>query len=217
MEHVPEYVKEIETYFLTLAGEGLMLSSIDYSLIQDWKKRNIPKEVVLRGINRAFAERSEGKNRGTDSPRNLRHCAGYVEKCIEEYGPLIKKVRSGRDKESKPGSVKGDIEERLESFINDEKDSSIRDYYIRLRKKVLGLDKQGGETYLSQISLLEEESLEEFFNGLPEKEREKISLEAEKMINERARFMTKSAYDESLISFRNEILGKKYGIKCIIS
>ena len=217
MDRGPEYIKEIEAYFLTLAGEGLMLSSIDYSLIQDWKKRQVPKEVVLKGINRAFSE-SGVKSKGAGvSPRSLKHCVSYVEKCIEEYGPLIKKGRSGRDKESKPGGIKGDIEERLERFINDEKEQSIRDYYIRLRKKVLGLDNAGGANYFPDIMELERESLEEFFRGLPDNEREKISSEAEKMIEDRARYMTRSAYGESLVSFRNEILGKKYGIKCIIS
>ena len=82
---------------------------------------------------------------------------------------------------------------------------------------VLGLDKAGGANDIPSIMNLEKESLEEFFRALPDKEREKISIEAEKMIKQRARYMTKGAYDESLVSFRNEILGKKYGIKCIIS
>jgi hypothetical protein len=82
---------------------------------------------------------------------------------------------------------------------------------------VLALDKAEETEYISSIVELEKESLEEFFLGLPDKEREKISSEAGKMITGRARYMTKSAYAESLVSFRDEILAKKYGIKCIIS
>lgn len=66
-----EYIKEIETYFLTLAGEGIMLSSFDYSLIQDWKKRDIPKEIVYKGISRAFTEKGGNKKNGSGTPRSL--------------------------------------------------------------------------------------------------------------------------------------------------
>ena len=217
MEQGPEYIKEIESYFLKLAGEGIMLSSADYSLIQDWKKRDIPKEVVFKGINKAFTEKGGGKKNGSECPRSLRHCARDVEKCIEEYGPLIKAERSDRRKENEPRGTDRDSAHRIERFIHEEKNPALRDYYLQLRKKILALDKPDGDDSLFLISEIEKETLESFFNGLPEKERVKIGLEAENMIKGRARFMTKSAYDESLISFRNEILGRKYGIKCIIS
>lgn len=210
-----EYIKEIESYFLTLAGEGIMLSPIDYSHIQDWKKRQVPREVVLKGINRAFSETGTRSKGAGLPPRSLKHCVSYVEKCIEEYGPQVTERKSKR--EFRPGSDDMEVSERLERFIHDARNQALRDYYIKLRKLVLGLDKAGGANDIPSIMNLEKESLEEFFRGLPDKEREKISIEAEKMIKDRARYMTKGAYDESLVSFRNEILGKKYGIKCIIS
>lgn len=192
-----------------------MLSPIDYSLIQDWKKRQVPREVVLKGINRAFSE-SGTKSKGAGvSPRSLKHCATYVEKCIEEYGTPVRERKSKR--ESRPGSDDTEVTERLERLIHDAKTPAVRDYYIKLRKLVLGLEKVGGVNDVSSVMNLEKESLEEFFRALPEKEREKIGIEAERMIKDRARYMTKAAYDESLVSFRNEILTKKYGIKCIIS
>ena len=47
-----DYIKEVENYFLSHAGKGIMLSSADYNLIKEWKGRKVPKEVVLKGINR---------------------------------------------------------------------------------------------------------------------------------------------------------------------
>jgi hypothetical protein len=208
------YIKEIESYFLKLAGEGIMLSPIDYGLIQDWKKRSVPREVVLKGINRAFSE-TGAKLKGSGPPKSIKHCAGYVEKCIEEYGPSPREKKS--KKRASHGGADGEILEKLERLINDAKPAPLRDYYIKLRKKALALDKAEEAEYISSIAELERDSLEEFFLGLPDKDREKISSEAGKMITGRARYMTKSAYAESLVSFRNEILTKKYGIKCIIS
>ncbi len=215
MHHGSEYIKDIESYFLTLTGEGIMLSPIDYSLIQDWRKKNVPREVVLMGINRAFSESGLKLKGAGVPPRSLKQCAIYVEKCIEEYGARAGETKSKRA--ARPGGGDADVTERLELLIHDAKDPAVREYYIKLRKKVLGLGGAEGASYIPGIMGFERESLEEFFRGLPDKERQKISSEAEKIIKDRSRYMTKGAYEESLVSFRNEILGKKYGIKCIIS
>lgn len=139
-----------------------------------------------------------------------------MENCIEEFMPINKGRGRGHDKFKEHGDIEGDAAERIERFIREEKIPSVREYYVKLRKKVIGLDKEAGN-YISSVSGIEASALEDFFSGLPEKDRVKISIEAEEMIKERARFMTRGAYDESLSSFRNEIVVRKYGIKCIIS
>lgn len=212
MEHGREYIREIESYFLNLAGEGIMLSPLDYSLIQDWKKRQVPREIVLKGINRAFSESGVMKKA---VPKSLKHCAAHVEKCVEEFCPPEREKTPGR----KPGRAHSETDpaERLALLINAEKAPAVRDYYTKLRKKLLSLGNAHEDVSVTGMIEIERESLEEFFQGLPDKDREKIGSAAEEMIKRRARYMTKSAYDESLVSFRNEILAKKYGIKCIIS
>jgi len=212
MDGGPEYLKEIESYFLTLAGEGIMLSPLDYSLIQDWKKRHVPREIVLKGINRAF---SESGLKGKDAPRSLKYCSSHVEKCIEEYCPTEREKTTGR--KAGPASPDADPAGRLALLINTEKNPPVREYYTKLRKRLLSLGKSFEDTNVPWIIEIEREALEEFFHGLPDKDREKIGSAAEEMIKKRSRYMTKGAYDESLVSFRNEILAKKYGIKCIIS
>ena len=206
------YIKEIESYFLKLAGEGIMLSPIDYGLIQDWKKRSVPKEVVLKGINRAFSESGVMKK---GAPRSLKDCAAHVEKCVEELCPPEREKTSGY-KQCRAHS-ETDPAERLALLINAEKNPAVRDYYTKLRKKLLVLGIPPDDVNITGMIEIERESLEEFFMGLPDKDRDKIGSAAEEMIKRRARYMTKSAYEESLVSFRNEILAKKYGIKCIIS
>ncbi|MGH7850265.1 MAG: hypothetical protein ACREOP_08210, partial [Thermodesulfobacteriota bacterium] len=115
-----------------------MLSPIDYSLIQDWKKRHVPREVVLKGINRAFSETGTRAKGAGVPPRSLKHCVSCVEKCIEEYGPQVTERKSKR--ESQPGGADAEVPGRLEQFIHDAKSQALRDYYIKLRKLVLGLD-----------------------------------------------------------------------------
>jgi hypothetical protein len=48
------YFTEIEEHFLKARGGGLLISPLDWALIEAWKNAGIPLEAVLRGIDAAF-------------------------------------------------------------------------------------------------------------------------------------------------------------------
>ena len=54
MENYFNYFTEIEEHFLRRRGGGLLLSTLDWALIETWKDAGIPLEAVLRGIDAAF-------------------------------------------------------------------------------------------------------------------------------------------------------------------
>ena len=54
MENYFNYFTEIEERFLQRRGGGLLLSTLDWALIETWKDAGIPLEAVLRGIDAAF-------------------------------------------------------------------------------------------------------------------------------------------------------------------
>lgn len=54
MENYFNYFTEIEEHFLRRRGAGLLLSTLDWALIETWKDAEIPLEAVLRGIDGAF-------------------------------------------------------------------------------------------------------------------------------------------------------------------
>lgn len=215
MSSDPDYIKDVEKYFLSLAGEGIMLSSMDYSLIGGWKDSEVPKEVVLRGINRAFVEAGRKDKSDTRVPKSIRHCAEYVEKCIEGYGRQNLKESPGNVSDIKSEGIVNETAEKLSRMIDGETGEGLRDYYIKLRKKILTLEGAGSQNLLKRINGIEEECMEEFFKGLKESEKENIVSDAESLLKDRARYMTEDAYRESMISFRNEILANRYGIKSV--
>ena len=53
MNHIP-YFTEIEDRFQQRRGSILMLSTLDWALIETWHDAGIPLEAVLRGIDEAF-------------------------------------------------------------------------------------------------------------------------------------------------------------------
>ena len=72
-----EYFAQIERQFGVRRGGPLMLSPRDWQRIEGWQNKEIPLEVVLRGINRAFDhfEASAGKTRRINS---LSYCEPHI-------------------------------------------------------------------------------------------------------------------------------------------
>ena len=54
MENYFNYFTEIEEHFQRRRGTLLLLSTLDWSLIETWKAAGIPVEAVLRGIDATF-------------------------------------------------------------------------------------------------------------------------------------------------------------------
>lgn len=209
------YIKDVERYFISLAGEGIMLSSEDYAIISELRDKQVPKEVVLRGINRAFQKLNEEDDKGKRI-RSMRQCYSFIEESIEEYSPL-KERKVSAEASSEHTGVVGEAVQKLSGYINEEKRANVRDYYIMLRNKILELEVAPEDNALGSIISIEADCLESFFNELPEEERSSIELDAENSLKERGRYMTDKAYSESVISFRNEIIHNKYGLRFLYS
>jgi hypothetical protein len=73
------YFTEIERFFQTKRDVFTLLSTLDWVLIENWKERGVPLDVVLKGIDRAFA-RPNAKRKYT----SLAYCVKAVENVIEE-------------------------------------------------------------------------------------------------------------------------------------
>ncbi|MGC2163901.1 MAG: hypothetical protein WA634_18510 [Silvibacterium sp.] len=54
MENYFNYFTEIEDHFQRRRGSILLLSTLDWALIETWREAGIPLEAVLRGIDDAF-------------------------------------------------------------------------------------------------------------------------------------------------------------------
>ncbi|MFQ5663812.1 MAG: hypothetical protein ACE5HL_08270 [Terriglobia bacterium] len=84
------YYTEIEEHFWQKRGAHLLVSTLDWAVIESWQKAGLPLEVVLKGIDRAF-ERYHSKRR----PRiikSLLYCVDAVAEVAEE----AKEAAAGR-------------------------------------------------------------------------------------------------------------------------
>jgi len=78
------YFTEIEEYFWKKRGAHLLVSPLDWAIIEAWQKAGVPLEAVLKGIDRAF-ESYERSRRGAGKPlKSLAYCADAVLEAAEE-------------------------------------------------------------------------------------------------------------------------------------
>ena len=111
------YFTEIEDTFVRRRGKHLLLSPIDWAMIESWRDRGIPLHVVLRAIENVFD--GFDKNPGPRTIKGLLYCREEVEAQFQEWSQL----QAGK---AKDGSNEGSLEfsperisEHIESVIGE--------------------------------------------------------------------------------------------------
>jgi hypothetical protein len=68
----------VEERYQRRRGTGLLLSTIDWALIETWKDAGIPIEAVLRGIDATFDKYDRRPKAKTKKINSLAYCAQEV-------------------------------------------------------------------------------------------------------------------------------------------
>jgi hypothetical protein len=78
------YFTEIESYFWKKRGAHLLVSPLDWAIMEAWQKAGVPLEAVLKGIDNAF-ESYRRSRRGANKPlKSLAYCTDAVLEAAEE-------------------------------------------------------------------------------------------------------------------------------------
>src|SRR5664279_2422334 len=83
METYFNYFTEIEEHFQRRRGTLLLLSPLDWALMETWKDAGIPLEAVLRGIDDTF-EKWERRPKRFQKVNGLAYCSQAVLASVEE-------------------------------------------------------------------------------------------------------------------------------------
>lgn len=95
------YFTEIEDYFWRKRGAHLLVSPLDWAIVETWQKAGIPLGAVLQGIDRAFENWQRSKRAaGGRQLKSLAYCADAVADAAAEAaeaavgaGPEVKSSR----------------------------------------------------------------------------------------------------------------------------
>lgn len=107
MENYFNYFTEIEEHFQRRRGGILLLSTLDWALIETWKDAGIPLEAVLRGIDAAF-ERYE-KRPSQRKVNSLAYCSQEVLSSAEEMKEAAVGANRGAESSASRGFEAAEI------------------------------------------------------------------------------------------------------------
>jgi len=102
VENYFNYFTEIEQRYQQRRGTGLLLSTLDWALIETWKDAGIPLEAVLRGIDETF-DKYDRRPAKTKKINSLAYCAQEILGAAED----IKEAAVGSERESRAGEGMG--------------------------------------------------------------------------------------------------------------
>jgi hypothetical protein len=138
------YFTEIEDTFVRRRGRHLILSPVDWALIETWREMGIPLHVVINGIERAFDSYYSKPRRRT--VKTLLYCQEEVE---AQYGEWLDSQVGGNS-----------IEEPEDSFSNSLLLEHVRAAAVQLHSALGEANKRGtgqlSEALTRAISRLEE-------------------------------------------------------------
>jgi hypothetical protein len=103
------YFTEIEEHFQQRRGGILLLSTLDWALIETWKDAGIPLEAALRGVDAAFDKYDQRPK--TRKVNSLAYCAQEVLAAAED----MKEAAVGSVRE--PGSNRGFDAAEIAAFL----------------------------------------------------------------------------------------------------
>jgi hypothetical protein len=115
LENYFNYFTEIEEHFQRRRGSILLLSTLDWALIETWREAGIPLEAVLRGIDDAFDKYDARKARGRmRSINGLAWCTQAVMEAVE----AMKEASVGAQPSTASSTTPGFEQERVAAHLN---------------------------------------------------------------------------------------------------
>lgn len=160
------YFTEIEDTFVRRRGKHLLLSPIDWAMIEGWRDRGVPLHIVIRAIENVFD--GFDKNPGPRSIKGLLYCKEEVEAQFLEWSAMqAGKVKDGSTDGSQEFSAERIVEhiEKVIGELEESKNPDLREDIERAIERLRKLaaeysnDLETADRSLSDIENLLEHSL----------------------------------------------------------
>jgi hypothetical protein len=119
VENYFNYFTEIEEHFQRRRSAGLMLSTLDWALIETWKDAGIALEAALRGIDAAF-DRYDQRPSKTKKINSLAYCSQEVlaaAEAMKEASVGMASEESHSETAVRPGADRGFEPETIAAFL----------------------------------------------------------------------------------------------------
>jgi hypothetical protein len=198
------YFTEIEETFVRRRGRSLLLSPLDWTLMESWQERGVPLHLVLRSVEKVFDNADKQPNRKR-SIKSLAYCKEEVEAQYAEW--LEAQVGKSDETESDVVAVDdfaadeivlhiAEGRRRLIEIAGEAPDSVLRETCLRGAARLEELDAIEGaeriEQSLEQIESMLDAALLECEDAIG------IRVETENALAEYKNTMDPEAYQNTL-------------------
>jgi len=214
------YFTEIEEHFQRRRGTILLLSTLDWALIETWKDAGIPLEAALRGIDAAF-ERWERRPSKTRKVNSLAYCAQEVLAAAEE----MKEAEVGTARTEKPDA--GFAPEEIAAYL--ERNASVIDaaraglpeisqpLAVETAQSLRGLSgeikpRAGLEDLERRLTVLEDKLFASLLAATPDEQLLAVRAEADRELAPYRRNMAAPQIEQLQKQYVHKRLLEKYGL-----
>jgi hypothetical protein len=224
------YFSEIEDTFIRRRGKHLMLSPMDWALIENWKERGVPLHVALRSIEHAF-DSHQAKQRKR-SIKTLLYCqeeveAQYAEWLDSRVGSHQETTAESSQEEKSPfprDVVLAHLARSLDELTKPcEQRRSKEDQLSEALSRATSLLSEIKEDYAS-AAIPDARKLEDSLTGIErllddairavvsESELESINAEIDSLLKPYKRHMDKAAFEQTWNNLMRKRLREQFGV-----
>jgi hypothetical protein len=231
VENYFNYFTEIEEQFLRRRGGGLLLTTLDWALIETWKDAGIPLEAALRGIDAAF-DRYDARPSKSKKVNSLAYCSQEVLAAAEDMKEAAVGVSTAESSSPKPGSGQGFETATIAAFLRRNADllqaaklpqrpgvsvqAIAEDSAATLRKLADHLESMQATSRLEDLerhlTVLEEKLLAALLAATPDEEIVNVRAQADRELSPYRRRMAAPQIEQLQKQYVHKRLLEKYNL-----
>jgi hypothetical protein len=225
------YFTEIEEQFLRRRGGGLLLTTLDWALIETWKDAGIPLEAALRGIDAAF-DRYDQRPTKTKKINSLAYCSQEVLAAAEDMKEAAVGATSGERPPSTPGAGQGFEPGTIAAFLRGNAgllqsaklpsrggiavQAVADDSAATLRKLAAELENKNAATKLEDLerhlTVMEEKLFAALLAATPDEDIVEVRAQADRELSPYRRKMAAPQIDQLQKQYVHKRLLEQYGL-----
>lgn len=222
MENYFNYFTEIEDRYLQRRGGGLLLSTLDWALIEIWKDAGIPLQAVLRGIDSAF-DRYDQRPTKTRKVNSLAFCSQEILAAAEDMKEAAvgassepSKDRAGQGFE--PTAVSAFLRRNAEALQSAKVQPSVASFVSETAKTLGTIVEEIGKNPLRledlerRLTVLEEKLFAVLLTSTPDEEVVTIRAESDRELAPYRRKMSAPQIDQLQKQYIQKRLLEKYNL-----
>lgn len=217
MDNYFNYFTDIEEHFQKRRGTILLLSTLDWALIETWKDAGIPLEAVLRGIDATF-DKWDKKPSKTRKVNGLGFCAQEVLAAAEEMTEAEVGARPAKQESSLPADEvaeylrrNAELVEKARAGLPGSVQQLASDTAGTLRE-LAGQESRNFEDLERRLTVMEEKLFAALLASTPDEQLVSVKADAEREMSAYRRNMSAAQIEQLQKQYVHKRLLEKYGV-----